>query len=152
MIRFYVYSAKVITGFYRSNTSVLDAYRPFQILQTCLQNCQVRHREVELAEIGKIPLAVPVPVFVRQFLSERLYQFHAILSTLMPVSMIYLMSSTTCEKVVEIILLYSIFLCLFAKVRLSMDFTFFFLPLYLFPVFQRTRKLEAMANHACMNL
>ena len=32
--------------------------RPFQILQTCLQNCQVRHREVELAEVGKIPLAV----------------------------------------------------------------------------------------------
>ena len=75
--------------------------RPFQILQTCLQNCQVRHREVELAEVGKIPLAVSAPVFVRQFLGERLYQFLAVLGAFLPVSMICLMSLITCEKFCE---------------------------------------------------
>ena len=63
--------------------------RPFQILQTCLQNCQVRHREVELAEVGKIPLAVSVPVFVRQFLGERLYQFLAVLGAFLPVLLFF---------------------------------------------------------------
>lgn len=79
-------------------------------------------------------MALPIPIFVRQFLGERLYQFLAILGTLLPVllffhdaptdipivaimvvstatyaaflpvSMICLMSLTTCEKAVAIVL------------------------------------------------
>ena len=86
--------------------------RPFQILQTCLQNCQVRHREVELAEVGKIPLAVSAPVFVRQFLGERLYQFLAVLGAFLPVSMICLISLITCEKLTVMESLYLIFFVL----------------------------------------
>ena len=63
--------------------------RPFQILQTCLQNCQVRHREVELAEVGKIPLAVPASVFMCQFLGQRLYQFPAVLGSLLSVLLLF---------------------------------------------------------------
>ena len=48
------------------------------------------YREVELAEVGKIPLAVSAPVFVRQFL--------AVLDAFLPVSMICLISLITCEK------------------------------------------------------
>nr|DAU38630.1 MAG TPA: hypothetical protein [Caudoviricetes sp.] len=153
--------------------------RPFQILQTCLQNCQVRHREVEFAEVGKIPLALPIPIFVRQFLGERLYQFLAILGTLLPVllffhdaptdipivaimvvstatyaaflpvSMICLMSLTTCEKAVAIVLLYSIFLCFFATVRFSTDFTLFSSHYSLLCIFT---SLSRMCKHTLRSL
>ena len=93
--------------------------RPCQIWKPRFPNLIIRHYKIELAERPQITVAVPAPVFVRQFLSERLYQFLAVLGTFLPVSMIRLMSSTTCEKFVAIVLLNSIFLRLFCKGTIS---------------------------------